>query len=882
MDPVLTLKNLVLGTVPVSTSIEMLESVGRVIAEANSLKLSEAEFQAAIQLIQEHQMWRMDLGTELVAKEHVPWLDERRDSISWTRWNLFSMSLRSASSMNESVLEVMDRRSSKILDLTGDPLADGSWSRKGLVIGDVQSGKTVNYLALFNKAADAGYKIFILLAGDKESLRRQTQERIDEGFIGRDTKLLANVGEEVMFSSSPIGLATLDPKFQHPSSLTTFWQDFRVGSTNQLQNLNNNSIPYVFVVKKNKSVLSNLAKFFSASAGPSGKIEAPMLLLDDEADYASINTSSTETSPTAINQGIRELIASFERSSYVGFTATPFANVLISDADESDLFPRDFIYSLESPTNYFGPQQMFDETSEQCGTLVPLYDAEKYFPARHRKTLRVESIPSSMRVAILCFYISNAIRDLRPSQSKSARSMMIHVSRFKDVHQQLFELVSEICADVNSTLRFGIGSEELLAEMKQIFEIHFGHVSETWSQIAAILPKSSHGTEVFAVNSDKSNKDWRSAYDSESPRVIAIGGDVLSRGLTLDGLAISYYFRRSLAYDTVMQMGRWFGYRDGYRDCCKIFIDLEVAVWFREISDSLDELKQQLHRMHVNKQTPENFGLAVRCHPGSVLTVTALNKLRSGQKVAMNVSLWGTSIQTTRLRRDRTSLEKNLLAAEVLIRELRSRNLEQLTTKKESWKKAPRSLITDFFSQFRASESDRNFGNNGFLRFISNALEERLEEWDVLVQTGRGSATQFADRQISPVERSFGKTPSDPGVMLVNRQKASLSGSEDLKLAISREKLAELGESPTRAELAAALDRPLLMLYPTKPMFNQKDDVGPIDFEGLVLGVTVSFPDVGLETASDPALVDYLVNSVWQKQNSTLFDLDVDEEDELD
>ena len=648
--------------------------------------------------------------------------------------------------------------------------------------------------------------------------------------------------------------------------------------------MNDTEVPHVFVIKKNKNILNNLAKFLEASgAGPNQKIQAPLMLVDDEADYASIDTSKPESDPTAINSGIRRILAAFDRSSYVGFTATPFANVLVDDSDEKDLFPRDFIFALDSPSNYFGPREMFDQTSMENNFIVPLQDAGDYFPSKHRKTLRVDQLPESMDDAILSFYISNAIRDLRPGQQGKPRSMLIHVSRFKDVQRQVFDLVTERCAEINSTLQLGIGAIQLNEKFQTIFDEHFSHIEEPWSKVWGQLPLSAQPTEVFIVNSDKANSDWTRAFDGPNPRVIAVGGDVLSRGLTLEGLSVSYFFRRSLAFDTVMQMGRWFGYRDGYRDLCKLWIDAEVSLWFLEIAEALEELRLQLERMHSSRETPETYGLAVRCHPGALLTVTSLNKMRAGEKRPIRVSLWGTNPETVKFINDPQVMKSNHYAAASFVRQAMSLDLPAVSPGKRSWRGVPQTLVAEFLTNYVAPKSEIVYGGDEFSKFAGNLAEPRLETWDVLLASGSGEETEFAGLDIRPLKRAFLAGGIAQNTLIVGMGKMRLGSYGDVKLALSKEarESLPLDHKPSSAYYAAELDRPLLILYPIQPDLSERTSglkvATPKDYSNLVIGLGVAFPSHdGIDQfRSGP---QYMLNRVFQRTNSTLFDMDEREE----
>ncbi|TRN46183.1 hypothetical protein DT385_28950 [Pseudomonas syringae] len=271
-------------------------------------------------------------------------------------------------------------------------------------MGDVQSGKTSNYTGLICKAADAGYKLVILLTGTLESLRRQTQERLDSGFVGLDSSGVVNNRKR---HRKEIGVGLIDAA-RSAGVFTSTVGDFKAATVNQLGfKLKDYKEPVLLVVKKNKRILENLADWLvTFNASGSGNIDLPLLLIDDEADNASINTNPKKA--TAINSGIRGLLKVFPRSSYVGFTATPFANVFINpdtttEMEGDDLFPRDFIYALDAPSNYVGAHRIFGDNADlKC--VEPIWDAEEYFPKGMSSDSVIDAVPDSMLEAVSCFF----------------------------------------------------------------------------------------------------------------------------------------------------------------------------------------------------------------------------------------------------------------------------------------------------------------------------------------------------------------------------------------------------------------------------------------------------------------------------------------------
>ena len=395
------------------------------------------------------------------------------NSFFWSRYKDYLISHTSISRTSINLLD--DITLPDIMNCLGNPndVLDKPRLRRGLIIGDVQSGKTATYTGLICKAADAGYKVVILLTGITENLRKQTQERIDEGIVGITLK---KEGRNERFPRVGVGL---DNKPIKATSVTSTLNDF-VGNCNKItMSLANNSL-VLFVVKKNVSVLERLFNWLrDQNLDPvKGCVDEPMLLIDDEADNASVNTRRDETDPTRTNKLIRQICNLFMNATYVGFTATPFANVFI-DPDSvnamqhADLFPEHFIYALEAPSNYVGADKIFYPEGQFYGNLryitdiiEPDYTSEEYrdlcrnnpemldsgpFYYKHKKEWD-GMLPDSLREAIICFCLANVARDLR-GQSKDPRSMLINMSRFIHVQKVITEHVDKWFEDIYSDIR---------------------------------------------------------------------------------------------------------------------------------------------------------------------------------------------------------------------------------------------------------------------------------------------------------------------------------------------------------------------------------------------------------------------------------------------
>lgn len=853
-----------------------------------------------------------DLGDAITSKDFRSWLPERKHSIEWQRWTNYKQWMLNQGRPPK-VMDTMDQLTDTVLDLVGDPTKEGQWARRGLVIGDVQSGKTATYLGLFNKAADAGFRLIIVLAGNTESLRQQTQARVDEGFIGRDSGTLKPRNGVPAAPTKRIGVGALNGLIPAAQGMTTVVQDFRK-SSQQASNITvdrNSSSPYVFVVKKNKSVLNALQGWLQQQA-TQGKMDIPVLVLDDESDYASVNTRD-ENDPTAINHGIRSILDTFSRSSYLAFTATPFANIFIDDQNTEDLFPRDFVYSLDAPSNYVGAEKVFGTASGPANTAhtMDLSDASTYFPPKHKSDLVVSSLPESLRRAIRVFMLCNAVRDLRGDTS--ARSMLINVSRFKNVQRQVFDLVDAFSIELRQAIElhsvaFSKGTpNETLSDLEETFEEVYPDAGVTWAQVLGQLHKATTDIRVELHNSDRDKQlaDGEVLWD-RPPRLIAVGGDVLSRGLTLDGLTVSYFYRSVGAFDTLMQMARWFGYRDGYEDLCRLWIDDEVAADYRFVDEAVKELREDLAAMKREKRTPEDFGLAIQKHPGSLL-VTARNKMKAATDMHKSVSLSGRRIESTKLPVAINVLQSNETAFHHLLDHIGEPEGDS-SRRHRRWKDVPKELVADFLDAFRADDSDPLWAHlsgpspqpSQLGVFARRSKSPAYQTWDVVLMSGRKGAEEahHGDFTFTKVTRAV--TVTNTRRMLVSGTSSRLAGPTDLThlLTPDERKMAEdewrshQEDPPQQVPEKAyypALSRPALLLYPLSAVPAEGEGPGESNswadeleehLKGsITVAAKIAFPGNPADTRNRSGEVEYVINSVAQKNWLTELGVDDDVDD---
>lgn len=719
-----------------------------------------------------------EFGTILKEDENTPWLNEKRAEINFENgfWGRYREYLEIEKNFAPDVINKLDRITDSILDNFFDPSLKATINKKGLVVGQVQSGKTANYTGLICKAADAGFGLIIVLAGIHNNLRSQTQIRIDESFLGFDTQ------HTRAFDQRSIQIGVGDPYFGAPivaHSLTSSIEkgDFTQGAANALGLNFNTSEPIVAVIKKNPHVLRRIYQWLSAQANEDSELgrvirNKSLLLIDDEADNASINISNDPERQSTINGWITQILNLFGKNAYVGYTATPFANIFIP-LDDKNLFPRNFIKNIPAPSNYIGPEKVFgfspleeDETSNEVLPIVNrINDYIDFVPDRHKKDdQKPSSLPDSLKTAMRCFIITCAIRRLR-GQTTAHNSMLIHVSRFVLWQDHIAELVE------NQFLYYRRGIDQndplILNEFKETFDQDengyksYVTVSQQilnselknldsqiqvhqWSEVLQHLNAAASRIEVKAIHGGSGEAlDYFDHKNGLS--VIAIGGNKLSRGLTLEGLSVSYYLRASRMYDTLMQMGRWFGYRGGYVDLCRLFTSRELNEWFCHITQASEELREEFDYMtDVAGSTPEQYALKVRTHPG-VLQISATNKMRSA--ITVQISWAGRLVESYEFKKDVSIIDNNLKNTKKFFATLPSNFL----TKPNAfvWYDIPAEEVINFFEGMQSVENLKKAEPRKLIQFISGQLKnDELTDWRIALMS-KPNATNNSDFELN-------------------------------------------------------------------------------------------------------------------------------------
>lgn len=858
---------------------------------------------------------------------HTTWLPPKRSHrepieqtlagrpITWRYWDRYRLYLEK--DLAEASVRSVEDVTNDILSRLEDPARSGNWDRRGLVMGDVQSGKTNNYCGVICKAADAGYKVIIVLAGIHNNLRAQTQIALDKGFLGFTSTPRTGENQNAFHG---VGVGELD-KALRANTGTSRSHDFHQSVARQF-GISPGTVPLLFVVKKNVTVLNNLLGWIRSSAdaqdsetGRSFVRNVPLLVIDDEADLASIDTTQSvldedgkpdlEHDPTRINQLIRKILRSFGQAAYIGYTATPFANIFIHDRGTTrelgaDLFPRNFVVLIPPPSNYLSPARVFgveaDEDArvdaveslplvrivsdhassnaidEQHGWMPPKLSARTGHIPLYNGENRV---PSSVIEAMMGFILTVAVRSLRESEPHH-NSMLIHVARYTLVQAKVAEQVRRALSDIVQRLRLGDGDRTptIQNEFHDLWFRDFVPTSNEchriagkdavpslheWEKVASLLLKVGASIQVKTINGSAVDV---LEYEERPINVIVIGGDKLSRGMTLFGLSVSYFLRASRMYDTLLQMGRWFGYRDKYLDLCRLYTTDELQGWFADIAMANEQLKADFRRMADAQGTPEDFGLKVRSHPK--MLPTAAVKMRHGTPMSFAGS--GQVHDFRWFRRDPAWIARNFSVVEDWLA-ARTRGPEKIKNPNGYlWHGVGAREILDLIAAYSPHER-YEVPHLALGKYIKKKFEENeLLDWKILLclaEDNKPTYARIAGRDIgllnrnpypreqetedplrikeNPIRLNQLTSPLEESVDLTDEQK-----KEALKLTVDHWRgsshRADRPQPTTIGRIEARAVRPrtqgLLLLYPLNPFSyaGLPPDTKPI------IGMAVSFP----------------------------------------
>ncbi len=635
---------------------------------------------------------------------------------------------------------------------------------KGLVVGDVQSGKTANMTALIAQAADNGFNFFIILSGIIDSLRQQTSERIygDLASDGRTSYHWKKLDNPSLKLSSGYNLAAMDLKKE---------------SKNR----------FLIVSLKNKTRLNDLYNWLKSNKNKQAQMK--VLVIDDEADQASINTKDvTSDERTAINNIIRNMVndRSFGAMNYIAYTATPFANVL-NEAGDSTLYPKDFIELLQTAENYIGAQQIFGTVdpenypSIKITQIIPDQDVAELGKPREKVQ---SNPPKSLKDAVNWFLIAMAA--MRSYGYKKPISMMVHTSFRVKEHEKMAWIIANYLtklskSDLTSLHEFylerqkDLSLDRFLAGMPQYTKSR-DEIQDypAWSQVEAELRywlnlqgkervstintsqegqlKYGEGVHLCIDDSKSGLRDdklTRLIYPKEidekkkAPAFIVVGGNTLSRGLTIQGLVSSYFLRTTNQADTLMQMARWFGYRQEYELFPRVWMDEKAYKRYQFLSQINSEMRQTMAAYASNGITPLEFAPKIKASPDySLLRLTSGNKMQSAVSAEFNFS--GVSPQTIVFKNDKDVLEHNIQATEKFLLSL-SEPIKQ--NGNLIWRGVSTERVAHYLEDYKSVKQDRQIANiPNLLAWLNQNLDE-LEDWNVVVAGPSRKTNKAADSE---------------------------------------------------------------------------------------------------------------------------------------
>lgn len=809
-----------------------------------------------------------------------------------TYWNRYKAYLSGTKKWSQKTIEKsINEPTDFVMNCISNPNSGVPEKSYGAVFGYVQSGKTANYIGLINKAVDAGYRIIIVLAGMHNNLRSQTQMRIDEEVLGFETSI-EYLKKKSGLVPSVIGVGNLNFKMDKSIEPLTSRDEKGDFTKNRASVSKLYEQPKIFIVKKKNTVLQciydNLSKNHAIVTNPDGKKKYPceysLLIIDDEADQASVNTKyktdrngeiSDESDVSRINELIRKILSLFSCRSYVGYTATPYANVFIppqisDDELEDDLFPKDFIVCLPKPAGYVGAMEFFgeDENSETMPLRRRITTELDNFIDSKTKQI-ISPLPDELKKAILCFIIITAARNVR-GQVLEPNSMLIHVNRLNDVQNSLKSMVDDYFSEVQSYINGGdteiidtlhdLWDKDFVPttkKMQQDFSAYMEGVDcSDWSDVETEIKRliGNHQIRVFEINGKSDDVLCYKEFKDEDRQlnVIAIGGDKLSRGLTLEGLTVSFFMRSSQMYDTLMQMGRWFGFRPKYTDLCRLFVSDELFRWFMVVSFATENLRNQIHYMNEYNRTPMDFGLRIASYPD--MLISARNKLITGQECTLTFS--NTVSQTRSMDRNADTYNLNFEAVERFISNLgdiSSDHWDKLDRKSGTdhifWDDVDGSLVADFLSEYRTSSNASKVKSLFLADYIRDQiLLGGLTKWTVcLKNTGRKNPPlTIGGCSIGQgLKRSEGQYEADASICSIK----SLKSKDEEYLDFSKEQFEEMKQMKAKGDSDDKIrkqlrtrDRGLLILCPL-----DTEEIAGLKIDGQTyktpFGFIAVFPD---------------------------------------
>lgn len=748
-------------------------------------------------------------------------------------WPALKGYLANVKGWDKDTVDSMDSSSSEVVSLLANPKAE-SFRHRGLVVGYVQSGKTANMTAVIAKAVDAGYNLIVLLAGVTNKLRAQTQRRIETDIVERHGHLWQLYTEDKdngdfvipknrQFTLPVDGGAQLVVMKKIPSRLEAFRKTIKNGrngtSTHILRHLK-------------------------------------VLIIDDECDQASVNSATNDDEITRINEEIRKIIRALPAVSYVGYTATPFANVFIdpyphNDDALDDLYPEDFITALPRSKNYFGAREVFgfepedadNETAIEAGRdmirVIPDGKLDALRPVRASDKSFQPRMTEELENALLWFLISCAIRRAR-GQASNHMSMLIHTSPLIAQHEGMEKIIKNWLTAHKADLAKGTG--EIYTKARSVFDLETSSVpledamAITFRDLAPQLQAALEAIEVAIENGES---DTRLDFTNGPKTYIVIGGAVLARGLTIEGLSVSFFLRTSMQYDTLLQMGRWFGYRPGYEDLPRLWTTAELASSFRALARIEEEIRADIDIYREQKLTPAEFAMRVRAIPG--MAITAASKMRHAYRTS--ISFEGRHVQTIRFDHKNGQIVSNNWAAAVqLANDIAGKLDLPDSPKRRLARNVDLSVVRKFLKVYNICDQHMDLKKELLLGYIDKA-SDALQHWNIgfITPGERPSAKPLGALGYVSTNR---RTQLKPGQQNFADIKALMS-LRDILIDANQDQIFDQEEESWTAYKRRRPETPLLLLYiidkesPLKSVSKHRMALNAVDD---IVGMAIVFP----------------------------------------
>ncbi len=662
---------------------------------------------------------------------------------------------------------------------------------KGLVVGNVQSGKTAHMAGLIAMAADNGWNFFVILTGTIEALRKQTQERLIKDLSGPNQSLSFN-------------------EIDHPNPLTNLYGS----SLNQLELMDSSLKRYITVCLKHKTHLDNLINWLNK--GEANAKNLKVLVIDDEADQASLNTKSKDF--TSTNENISILVNGFARKksnkrtrpkvqamNYLCYTATPYGNLLNESSRES-LYPKDFAYSLVPSPKYIGLKQFFSNSgdferdnkvldiirliSEEELTVVSEIEADQPY---------IE-IPKTLQDSICWFLCSVAALRFRRKNKKNIKSftMLIHTSvrqnshekignaieKWLNMHMKNMDAFVELCRDVYTKETQHFKKQDFLNVMDNYEDyakvddyVNFDDFSSELIDLIQtntdrivlddnnVRLKYGKGILLCTDNSknnglNSSNEHIRLIYPKDDDKTesntlayIVIGGNTLSRGLTLEGLVSSYFGRTVRQGDSLLQMARWFGFKIGYELYPRVWMSEDTLKKYKYISDVNEELFEILVELTKSNFKPTDNPVKFLNTPKRTwLNLTSQNKQQNAETVEWDFC--GKHSQTIIFESKEDVIRNNNKLIQSLFSNLGTPQKSEFELTKKNdwyWDDVNFTTIANFLRQYHVSEQSQSFDQIKVLvSWIEQILDEHnFDNWLVIAAGNQPSENESDNWKIN-------------------------------------------------------------------------------------------------------------------------------------